>query len=126
MTAMKSITLVFLTLYNFALLAQEKTFTDADTSISVSVGETFNIMVTSNRSTGYSWSVGEISDGAQVVIFGSEYTAPEAGMPGKAGYETWRFKALGSGNIKLVWNYIRPWEKGEASARTLTFNISVE
>ena|SRR5437870_3991615 len=105
--------------------AQEKIYTVSDTSISVSMGETFYIKMESNRTTGYSWSLGEISEGAQVVILGSEYTS-EPGIPGKGGEESWHFKALGPGNIKLVWNYIRPWEKGELPAKIITFRVEVK
>ena len=105
---------------------QEKTYAADETSISAGIGETFYIRVESNRTTGYSWSVGEISDGAQVVILGSQYTAPRTDVVGEGGEETWHFKAFSAGNVKLIWNYIRPWEKIETSAKTLTFNVEVK
>lgn len=123
---MKLLTLIFLILCNITILAQEKTYATFDTSISAGVGETFYIKVESNRTTGYSWSVGEISDKAQVVILSSQYTAPRTDVVGEGGEETWHFKAVGAGNVKLIWNYIRPWEKGEAPAKTLTFNVEVK
>ncbi|MCC7157993.1 MAG: protease inhibitor I42 family protein, partial [Ignavibacteria bacterium] len=53
--------------------AQEKTYLATDTEISASVGENFTISLESNQSTGYSWSVGMISDNAQVVVAGMDY-----------------------------------------------------
>jgi predicted secreted protein len=106
--------------------AQEKTYSADQTTISVGVGETFYIKVESNRTTSYSWSVGEISDSAQVVVLGSQYTAPRTDVVGEGGEETWHFKTLSTGNVKLIWNYIRPWEKSEVPAKTITFNVEVK
>lgn len=105
--------------------AQERSYTETDTEISVTAGETFDIKVVSNRTTGYMWVVGEISDGAQVVIVSSEYAAPESGMMGASGIETWKFKAVSSGSVKLVWSYVKPWEQAGAPAKTITFNVTV-
>lgn len=119
--------IIFLLLYFPAswTFAQEKLYTDSDTSISASVGETFSIKVASNRTTGYSWSVGEISNAAQVVILGSEYLVAEPGGVGKGGEEIWKFKAMGKGTVKLTWSYARPWEN-EPPARTIIFTVTVE
>jgi inhibitor of cysteine peptidase len=123
---MKSSLLILLILCAaaFQLRAQEKSYTASDTSISASVGEVFSIKVASNRTTGYAWSVSEISDSGQVAILGSEYIAPEEGRVGEGGDDVWKFKAVGKGTVKLIWNYTRPWET-EAPAKTVTFTVTV-
>jgi predicted secreted protein len=105
--------------------AQEKTYTEKDAEISASVGENFTISLESNQSTGYSWSVGMISDNAQVVVAGMDYDLPEGSKTGQGGAEVWHMKAVAPGVVKLMFYYGRSWEK-EAPAKTLNFNVSIK
>ncbi|HAX50246.1 MAG TPA: protease inhibitor I42 family protein [Ignavibacteria bacterium] len=105
--------------------SQEKTYTETSTEIVASVGENFTISLESNQSTGYSWSVGMVSDNAQVVVAGMDYDLPEGSKTGQGGAEVWHLKAVAPGSVKLMFYYARSWEK-DAPAKTVTFNVSIK
>ncbi|MEO8512867.1 MAG: protease inhibitor I42 family protein [Ignavibacteria bacterium] len=105
--------------------SQEKTYTEKDAEITATVGENFNISVESNQSTGYSWSVGMVSDNSQIVVAGMDYDLPDNAKTGQGGAEVWHLKAVATGTVKLVFYYARSWEK-EAPAKTLTFTVNIK
>ncbi len=105
--------------------SQEKTYVEKDSEISASVGENFTISLESNQSTGYSWSVGMVSDNAQVVVAGMDYDLPDNAKTGQGGAEVWHMKAVAPGTVKLMFYYARSWEK-EAPAKTLTFTVNIK
>ncbi|MCC7159483.1 MAG: protease inhibitor I42 family protein, partial [Ignavibacteria bacterium] len=92
---------------------------------SASVGENFTISLESNQSTGYSWSVGMISDNAQVVVAGMDYDLPEGAKTGQGGAEVWHMKAVSTGTAKVIFYYSRSWEK-TAPVNTITYNVTVK
>lgn len=105
--------------------SQEKTYVEKDSEISASVGENFTISLESNQSTGYSWSVGMVSDNSQVVVAGMDYDLPDNAKTGQGGAEVWHMKAVAPGTVKLMFYYARSWEK-EAPAKTLTFTVNIK
>lgn len=105
--------------------SQEKTYTEKDAEISASVGENFTISLESNQSTGYSWSVGMVSDNSQVVVAGMDYDLPDNAKTGQGGAEVWHMKAVAPGTVKLMFYYARSWEKDPPS-KTLTFTVNIK
>lgn len=126
---MKNIAIVFLFLMLFAFVSysQDKVFSETDTEISVSKEELFDIKLSSNKSTGYSWSVTVEESNPQGVVseLGSDYEAVQPGRIGGGGNEIWHFKAVESGSVKLVFKYARSWEDKEP-AKTIIYNVSVQ
>lgn len=117
--------LIFLLGFVTFSYSQEKTYTETSSEIAASVGENFTISLESNQSTGYSWSVGMVSDNAQVVVAGMDYDLPEGSKTGQGGAEVWHLKAVAPGSVKLMFYYARSWEK-DAPAKTLTFNVTIK
>jgi inhibitor of cysteine peptidase len=119
---------MFLLLLSIISYSQDKIFTESDTEISVTTGETFDIKLTSNKSTGYSWSVTieEPNPPGVVTELGSDYQAPQAGKLGASGSEIWHFSAAESGFVKLVFRYSQPWDTEKEPAKTITFNVNVQ
>jgi len=121
------ITFFFLTVFSFLQISysQEKTYTANDTEIRAEIGENFTISLASNQSTGYSWSVGMISDNSQVVVTGMDYDLPDTPKMGQGGDEVWHLKAVAGGTMKLLFYYARSWEK-DAPAKTVTYNVTIK
>jgi inhibitor of cysteine peptidase len=94
-------------------------------SYEVAPGKRFKIMLESNRSTGYQWRLARPVDQAVVKLMGSGYESPRVKLPGAGGKEIWTFQAVGRGRTEITMKYIRPWEKGEAPARTARFVVVV-
>lgn len=123
---MKNLKILFLILlFTSAVTSQEKTYTAKDTDIESAVGENFTVSLESNQSTGYSWSVGMISDNSQVVVTGMDYDLPDNAMTGQGGAEVWHLKAVAPGTVKLLFYYARSWEK-DAPVNTVTYNVSIK
>ncbi len=126
---MKNLSKYFLFIFLFLLTAfsysQEKTYTEKDAEISATVGENFTVSLESNQSTGYSWSLGMVSDNSQVVVAGMDYDLPDNPKTGQGGAEVWHLKAVATGTVKLMFYYARSWEK-EAPAKTLTFTVNIK
>ena len=89
-------------------------------------GETFEITLEANATTGFSWEIAQI-DKDIVQLVGSEYVPdPNAeGLDGKGGKAVFRFQAVGSGETTLKWVYHRPWEKDVEPLRTHVVQVSV-
>jgi len=85
--------------------------------LEVQVGETFEVKLCSNPSTGFRWSEeAQISDTAITIQESHEFIGPESEPPpppGTPGQEVWTFKALKKGSSTIYLEYSRPWEGGE-------------
>ena len=126
---MKNLNVTFSIIIFFAFVSasfsQEKTYTSKDTEISAEVGENFTISLSSNQSTGYSWSVGMISDNSQVVVTGMDYDLPDNAKTGQGGDEVWHLKAVATGTVKLMFYYARSWEK-DVPVDQVVYNVTIK
>jgi len=92
----------------------------------IRVGESFNISLESNRSTGYQWKLAGQLDQKVIKLVSSDYVGPAKQIPGAGGKEEWIFLGVGPGKTVIHLEYVRPWEKGGAPARTATYSIVVK
>ena len=96
-------------------------FTGCQEKIGMKAGSTAEIRLEAIQGTGYQWIVKEPSPllqqlGSDVL----EYSSPEnkENMPGQAGFQVLRFKALNKGNGEVLLEYKRTFEeKVEKSCR---------
>jgi len=96
--------------------------TDPAQPIEVQAGETFNIVIDSNPSTGYHWEiVGELSG---VEFVSTEYTADEPVAPGSGGVDVWMFKAISAGQTQITLGSYPPGVT--EPDQTITFDIVVK
>jgi len=101
-----------------------------DTILEVQEGETFQVKLCSNPSTGFKWGEeAQISDPSilkqeEHIFIGPESEPPPP--PGTPGQEIWTFKALQQGSSKISLEYSRPWEGGEKGEWTCTIEVVVK
>lgn len=96
--------------------------TDPFQPIEVQAGETFNIVIDSNPSTGYHWEiVGELNG---VEFVSTEYTADEPVAPGSGGVDIWTFKAVSSGEAQITLGSFPPG--ATEPDQNVTFHIVVK
>ncbi len=100
------------------------TFTDPSRTIRVTIGNKFVIILDSNATTGYSWQAPERT--TTVSLNAHRYEAPQSPLPGAGGREHFEFTVRSAGKENLVFNYVRPWEKGIPPVKTVTFTVEVE
>src|SRR5690554_3092078 len=102
------------------------TGSDHESSIVLSQGETFDVRLNSNASTGYSWHILEIGDNLQLVT--SEYRSDDVppDLDGAGGYDLLTFEAVAAGTNDLVLHYKRSWEDDSTAARHWQISVTVE
>jgi len=99
---------------------------DNGTSVTLASGEALELVLTSNPTTGYSWSATEIpacleQDGDP------EYDSDAPpGMMGAGGEDTWRFTAVEPGEGTLRLEYSQPWEQDVAPVEIYEIDVTVE
>lgn len=103
-----------------------KEFSDPSRTIEVAVGESFSVLLDSNPTTGYSWQMIEQPADRAVALTVSGYEAPRTNLAGAPGRQRLTFRAESAGIEKLVFHYLRPWEKNTDPARTVTFTVVVK
>jgi inhibitor of cysteine peptidase len=117
--------IIFTFFFCSVLFSQEKTYTESSNEISATLGENFNITLPSNHTTGYSWSVGMVSDNSQVVITGMDYDVATDAKTAEGGDEVWHLKAVAPGTAKVIFYYARAWEN-DKPVKEVSFNVNVK
>lgn len=93
--------------------------------ILVKAGETFELVLSSNPSTGYQWQVIPELDENIVELVGQEYVAEQPVAPGSGGMDVWTFRARNAGETTISLGYYSPDLNSEPE-ETITFSIQVE
>lgn len=107
----------------------DRTLTESDngSTITLAVGETLQVELPSNPTTGYSWKV--TSNDADVLTpLGEPQFALQARttpMPGAGGTQTFHFQAVGKGQTTLTLVYVRPWETSVTPTPNDTWTVQV-
>lgn len=94
-------------------------------NIEVKTGERFIIGLGANHTTGYQWQLASPADSNILELASSEYRPFDSNRVGTGGKEVWTFKAVGKGRARLIFNYLRSWEKDAKPAETVDFLITV-
>ena len=91
--------------------------------IEVAVDDSFTIELRANWSTGYHW---EWTNRDQVTIAdttGLEYQPDDPGLGGTPGKEVWTFRALMTGEERLIFQYRSPGSTGSGETREFTVTV---
>ena len=99
--------------------------TDHTQLITVKAGETFDLVVPANPSTGYHWQIIPELDEAIVQFVGQTYTAEQPVMPGSGGVDVWTFRAVNPGDTTVVLGYYAPDNETDPD-EVVTFSLHVE
>lgn len=91
---------------------------------SLSHGDTLVVILESNASTGYSWSITSQPDPSVLASEGKEIQPPTSPMPGAAGHQIFSFSATASGTTRFTLTYARPFGD-QKPAQVETFNVTV-
>ena len=95
--------------------------------VTLSRGETLEIRLGENASTGYRWIVSEESKRtwSHTIRELEEKTAAPVGPPGRGGSRFLFFEAVADGNAEIEIHYARSWEKGKPPGRTFRLHVHV-
>jgi predicted secreted protein len=101
--------------------------TDADNEHAVILanGDTLVVSLAATPGTGFGWKVSDL-DGEMLRAVGTPEVIPNAHpMPGAPATQVFHFQAVGAGSTGLELDYVRPWEKRAAPARTFHLGVTI-
>ncbi|HEX7967188.1 MAG TPA: protease inhibitor I42 family protein [Stellaceae bacterium] len=94
-----------------------------DQMIDLAVGETVEVRLPENPSTGFRWHV--IADGKPAcALVGDAFAAP-SGPPGRGGEHSWTFGAVHPGQCDIELRYRRRWEGAGDTGRSFKVHVRV-
>jgi len=94
-------------------------------TIYLSPAQILEVTLSSNVTTGHSWTLSEAYSAPLKQAAEPEYLAPPEPMPGAGGAEVLRFDVAGVGSGELLLEYRRPFASDEAPAETFRLNVIV-
>ena len=98
--------------------------TDHPQLITVKAGETLELVVPSNSSTGYRWNIVPELD-ETIVELVEQYIAEQPVIPGSGGVEVWTLRAVNAGDTTVVLGYYPPSNTNDPD-EVVTFTTRVK
>ena len=99
--------------------------TDHTQLITVPAGETFDLVLPSNPSTGYHWDILPELDTNLVEFVQQNYFAEQPVAPGSGGMDVWTFRAVNPGSTTVALGYYPPADNDDPE-EVVTFSVQVE
>jgi predicted secreted protein len=98
-----------------------RSFTDPSTTIDLGTGETIEIVLEGNFTTGYKWELVPAEADVELV---AETMRPSGDAPGSGGTQHFTLQARSSGSHSLRFVYRRPWEDAILDERDIQLVVS--
>ena len=96
-------------------------------TLTLNVGDTLQVSLGSNPSTGFRWTPQmQITDATVLAQAGHEVLGPSVARPGAAGRDVWALQAIGPGATRVSTSYGRPWSGGEKDSWTFSAEVTVD
>jgi predicted secreted protein len=92
-----------------------------DATVSVHVGDRVVLRLPERATSGYTWMLGDLPDGVQLID--DRYESPAGALPGGTSTRTLVFVATAAGRHRLRLVNRRPWEGEANEADSFTFEI---
>jgi inhibitor of cysteine peptidase len=94
--------------------------------VELHAGETLEISLPENASTGFRWTTSpESAHKFEKILREGEPSVQGGGPPGKPGVRHFYFDAIEPGTVELELDYRRPWEAGKPPARKFKLRVHV-
>lgn len=90
--------------------------------IDLTVGESLEVRLQENRTTGYKWIV-DSAGGPECKLVSDSFEAGTA--VGQPGTHIWEFRAEKAGSGEIALSYRRPWEEKQQPAHSFTLRVQV-
>lgn len=91
--------------------------------IDMAAGETLEVRLQENRSTGFKWVLESAGEGICALV-GDAFENGGA-IPGQSGTHRWEFRAEQAGSGTITLSYRRPWEEKQTPDRSFTLRVRV-
>lgn len=100
------------------------TETDPAVPIEATGGETFDIVIEANPTTGYEWRLVGALDETVVQFVAQDYKPDRPINEGSGGMDVWTFEAVAPGESEIVLGHYPP-DGSNVPERTVTFTVVV-
>ncbi|NJN53263.1 MAG: protease inhibitor I42 family protein [Anaerolineae bacterium] len=116
---------LFILLVTATSCTDNLTVTDTAVPLEAPAGETFDIVLKANVTTGYEWRLAEPLDESVVQFISSDYESDKPIAEGSGGLDIWTFQAVAPGTSQIVLGYFPP-DGSDMPDQTSTFTVIVE
>ena len=120
---------LFLALLPGVVMANRLDLTEGDAgkNLILRQGDQLTVTLSTNPTTGYSWSVVGKSQGLLKQVGESRFVQSRhrPGMVGVGGCQVWTFLAVATGKTTLGFSYARSWEHGVAPVRMIEWPVTI-
>ncbi len=96
---------------------------DSLSEVALDVGDQLDVQLESNPTTGYSWELGPLPDGLQLVS--SDFEEPGGSVVGASGTQVFVFDAVGPGDGILRFEYVRVFDDPVVAARIVEYVLTI-
>ena len=100
------------------------TLDEAVQSVTVQKGQTLEVIVSENPTTGFHWEIESLT--GPLTLVSSDFAAPPGGVPGAGGRRTIVVRADSRGAGELRLRYERSWQGGSATPKRRTLAVAIE
>ena len=97
---------------------------DSLSEVSLDVGDQLDVSLEANPTTGYSWELGPLPDGLQLVS--SEFEEPDGSLVGAPGTQRFVFDAMGPGTGILRFEYVRVFDDPVIAEQIVEYVLTIE
>ena len=98
--------------------------TDSLSDVSLDVGDQLAVELEANPTTGYSWELGPLPDGLQLVS--SEFEEPGGSLVGAPGMQLFVFDVVGPGSGILRFEYVRVFDDPVVAEQIVEYVLTIE
>lgn len=116
---------LFILLFVATSCTSSLTETDTAVPLEVPAGETFDIVIEANITTGYEWRLTEPLDESVVQFVAQEYVSEQSNTEGGGGHDIWTFRAVAPGTTEIVLGHYPP-DGSDSPQEITTFTVIVE
>lgn len=97
---------------------------DSLSEVSLDVGDQLSVSLEANPTTGYSWELGPLPDGLQLVS--SEFEEPGGSLVGAPGMQLFVFDVIGPGTGILRFEYVRVFDDPVIAEQIVEYVLTIE
>jgi len=96
---------------------------DSGAEVSLDVGDQFDVELEANPTTGYSWELGPLPDGLQLVS--SDFQEPSGSLVGASGTQLFVFDVVGPGSGILRFEYVRVFDDPVVAEKIVEYVLTI-
>lgn len=98
--------------------------TDSLSEVSLDVGDQLDVSLEANPTTGYSWELGPLPEGLELVS--SEFEEPGGSLVGAPGMQLFVFDVVGAGSGILRFEYVRVFDDPIIAEEIVEYSLTID